>query len=72
MEPLYYQKWNSLNRSKWNTHQNGILIKMEHSSKMELILISKPCIIEWNSPHQQAMDYREEPWILIQRLVENH
>ena len=27
---------------------------------------------EWNSPHQQAMDYREEPWILIQRLVENH
>ena len=21
--------------SKWNTHQNGILIKMEHSSKME-------------------------------------
>ena len=25
---------------------------------------------EWNSPHQQAMDYREEPWILIQWFVE--
>ena len=22
--------------------------------------------VEWNSPHPQAMDYREEPWILIQ------
>ena len=21
---------------------------------------------EWNSPHPQALDYREEPWILIQ------
>ena len=22
--------------------------------------------VEWNSHHQYAMDYREEPWILIQ------
>ena len=58
MEPSYYYQN--------GTHQNGTLIlkiaNMYHGMRTLI----------WNSPHQHALDYREEPWILIQRLVENH
>ena len=102
--------------SKWNTHQNGTLIKMEHSYYQKRnsysswnenphiksivgnlrqsrnppsvavacllvdlggrpILPYLPLVFPFwvldppvlvSSPHPQAMDYREEPWILIQ------
>ena len=51
MEPSYYYQN--------GTHQNGTLIlkiaNMYHGMRTLI----------WNSPHQHALDYREEPWILI-------
>ena len=61
---LILSKWNS---SKWNTH---IIIKME-LIKMETLILKIANMYHgmrtliWNSPHQHALDYREEPWILI-------
>ena len=38
---LILSKWNT----KWNTHQNGILIKMEHSYYLNAILIKNGTLI---------------------------